>query len=178
MKFYRCRICGEVYMGTARPSNCPHCGAKSKYLVDAAEWTDENVGVELTGLSRSNLEKALQLEVNNAPFYRDAASKAKTGELQAIFKALGKIEAEHASAIRKLIGGEFPHPSVDAEKATDDDVENLRLAHSREKFAATFYALSAAHAVEPRVKVVFHALSEIESDHINLEEDVMDRVNE
>jgi len=27
MKMYRCRICGETYLGAEAPSHCPFCGA-------------------------------------------------------------------------------------------------------------------------------------------------------
>ena len=170
MKFYRCQVCGEVYMGKAAPSNCPHCGALKKYLIPADEWTDENETLaEISDVSRENLEKALQLEVNNAPFYREASAKADTVKLQGILKCLAKIEAEHASVIRKILRCEFPQPQPGREKATDDPRENLRLAHSREVFAAGFYERAAGQAVEPRIKKVFTALSEIETDHINVE---------
>ena len=44
-----------------KPSNCPFCGAKDKYLVDAAEWADENLSIDmLSEISKTNLEKALQ----------------------------------------------------------------------------------------------------------------------
>lgn len=170
MKFFRCQICGEVYMGSGRPSNCPHCGALRKYLVPAAEWSDENLTITgLSDVSRQNLEKALQLEVNNAPFYRDASANAKTVEMQSVFKCLGKIEAEHASLVRKILGCEFPKPEPGREKASGDDTENLRLAHEREVFAAGFYLRASENAPEPRVKKVFKALSEIEGDHIDVE---------
>ncbi len=170
MNFYRCRICGDVYMGTARPTNCPHCGAPKKYLVGAKDWKDENETIaELSDISRENLQKALQLEVNNAPFYRDAQANADDIELQGIFKCLAKIEAEHISVIKKILKCEPPAPEHGREKATNNTLENLRLAHSREVFAASFYARAAEQAVEPRVKQVFTALSEIETDHIEVE---------
>jgi len=170
MNFYRCQICGEVYMGKTKPSNCPHCGAKGSYMVDVKDWTDENETItELTDLSRENLMKALQLEVNNAPFYRDGSAKAKTMEIQGIFKGLSKIEAEHASLIRKILKCEMPKPEPGREQAGDSDIENLRLAHAREVFATEFYKLAAVRASEPRVKKIFAALSEIENDHIQIE---------
>jgi len=174
MKFFRCQICGEVYMGPSRPGNCPYCGSKSKYLVPAAEWVDENNSISsLTDVSRGNLEKALQLEVNNAPFYRDASSKAKGMGLQGIFKGLAKIEGEHASVLRKILKCDFPAPEPHREKAEDDYMVNLKTAHERERIATDFYKMSAERAVEPRVKKVFTALSEIESDHIMLEEELL-----
>lgn len=170
MKFFRCQICGEVYMGKSKPSNCPSCGALNKYIVPADEWTDENLTITaLSDISRENLVKALQLEVNNAPFYRESSEKADTALLQGVLKCLAKIEAEHASVIRKILKCEFPPPEPGREKASDDPRENLRLAHSREVFASDFYRRAAGQAVEPRVRKVFAALSEIETDHVTVE---------
>lgn len=174
MKFFRCQICGDVFIGTEKPSNCPYCGSKDRYLVPAAEWTDENLTItELSAVSRRNLEKALQLEVDNAPFYRDASARAKTMHLQGAFKGLAKVEAEHASVVRKILKCEPPLPGPDAERAVDDDMGNLRLAHEREVEASRFYAASALEAVEPRVKKVFIALSQIEADHIMVEKELL-----
>jgi len=33
---YRCRVCGEVYIGEAKPKSCPFCGAHEAYFVLAA----------------------------------------------------------------------------------------------------------------------------------------------
>jgi len=174
MNFYRCLICGDVYMGKEKPSNCPFCGAKDKYIVDAAVWVDENLGINvLSEISKTNLERALQLEVNNAPFYRDAMSRTKDTVLQGVFKYLSKIEAEHASTVKKVLKCEMPQPEKGKEAATDDDTQNLKTAHAREEAAAAFYRKAAGEAEEPRVKKIFMALSEIESDHIALEEKLL-----
>jgi len=176
MKFYRCLICGDPYMGKEKPSNCPFCGASDEYLVDAADWIDENESLgELSDISRKNLEKALQLEVNNAPFYRDAMARTQNMELQGIFKTLAKIEAEHASTIKKILKEELPQPEEGKEVATDDDRENITAAHEREVAATAFYRQSAVEAVEERVIKVFTALSSIESDHIDLEQALLDK---
>jgi rubrerythrin len=170
MSFFRCQICGDVYMGTGKPSNCPFCGAPERFLVPAGEWVDENETLsDLSGGSRRNLEKALQLEVNNAPFYRDAMSKTGSMELAGIFKCLAKIEAEHASTVRKMLKVELPEPEQGQEVATDDDRQNVSTAHEREIAATAFYRQAAGEAVEDRVRKVFTALAEVESDHIDLE---------
>lgn len=176
MKFYRCLICGDPYMGKEKPSNCPFCGASEEYLVDAADWIDENENLgELSDISRKNLVEALQLEINNAPFYRDAMGRTKNIELQCIFKNLAKIEAEHASTIKKILKVVPPQPEEGKESATDSDHENIVAAHEREVAAAAFYAQSAFDAVEERIKRVFTALASIESDHIDLEQALLDR---
>lgn len=175
MRFYRCLICGDPYMGKDKPSNCPFCGAPDEYLVEAADWIDENESLdEISDVSRKNLEEALQLEVNNAPFYRDAMTRTRNVELQGIFKYLSKIEAEHASTIRKILNVELPQSDAGKEVATDDDRENITLAHEREIAATAFYHKSAGEAVEARVIKVFTALASIESDHIDLEQALLD----
>jgi len=175
LKYYRCRICGDVYMGTAAPTNCPYCGAPGEYLVEARDWTDENLTItELSEVSRANLEKAIQLEVNNTLFYRDASANADTIELQGIFKCLAKVEKEHISVIKKILNADPPPPADDRELAVEDDTTNLRVAKSLEEHATSFYARSADEAVEPRVKTVFKALSEIEAEHIREEGRLLD----
>lgn len=176
MRFYRCRICGDPYMGSEAPSHCPFCGAQKEYMVTAADWTDENESIsELTDISRANLEKALQLEVNNKAFYADASAKADLVELQGIFKNLSKIEGEHASVIKKILKVEPPAPEEEKKTASDNLHENLEAAREREKFASSFYAQSAGEATEERVKLVFGVLSQIEADHIQLETDLLNR---
>jgi rubrerythrin len=176
MKFYRCLICGDPYMGKEKPSNCPFCGGSEEYLVEAADWIDENESLgEISDISRKNLEAALQLEVNNAPFYRDAMGRTKNIELQCIFKNLAKIEAEHASTIKKILKVELPQVETGKDVATDDDHENIIVAHEREITAAAFYAQSASEAVEERIIKVFAALASIETDHINLEQVLLDK---
>jgi rubrerythrin len=176
MKFYRCLICGDPYMGSEKPSHCPFCGAREEHLVSAAEWVDENESIsELTGTSRANLEQAMQLEVNNKAFYADASARADLIELQGIFKNLSKIEGEHASTIKKILKVEPPEPEQAKKTASDSIHENLEAARKRETFASSFYAQSAGEATEERVKKVFSTLSEIESDHIQLESALLER---
>ena len=172
MKFYRCLICGEVYMGTEMPTNCPFCGAlASKYLVEAKDWVDENEGLgNISDISRRNLEISLQLEVNNAPFYKNASLKSENIELQGVFKCLAKIEAEHASTIQKVLKTEPPLPEKGKEVALDSDIDNLKAAHRREVTAAALYKKFASEAAEPRINELFTALTEIETDHIRLED--------
>jgi rubrerythrin len=136
----------------------------------AREWWEPEVG-QLSQRSRQNLEKALGLEVNNTQFYRCSAELAGDMEARAMLIALSKIEAEHASTISKILG--LPKPSIgdDPSACHPTLAENLTEAHEREESAVAFYGQSAEEAVEPRVKEVFTALVEIESDHITLSGD-------
>lgn len=168
MQVFRCNICGDPYIGTEKPSHCPFCGAHANYLVNASEWHDTN-NIELSEVSKKNLLEALQLEVNNADFYRKGFQAAKDPYFQALFKGLSKIEAEHAATILKLLKVDKPEakqelPILNTEK------EYLDLAHGREVRANAFYKQAAQEAVEDRVREVFTALVEIENDHIKLSE--------
>ncbi|MBS3908705.1 MAG: ferritin [Actinobacteria bacterium] len=174
MEVYKCRICGDPYLGSGVPSHCPFCGAEAKYIVLAREWREPGV-FELSEVSEANLEHALMLENNNSRFYRCSFEVSTDVELTAMFKALSKVEAEHASVIRKLLG-------LPKEGQVEDtrgrchalESENLKEAHEREAKAIVFYAQAAEVAVEPRVKEVFTAFVEIEKTHLELNKKAME----
>jgi len=176
IKVYRCLICGDAYVGYGKPTNCPFCGAHDQYLVEASDWEDRNKGLSLSNVSRKNLEKALELEISNSAFYRCAAQNAQDSVVQAMFKALSKVEAEHASTICKLLGIPKPDISKVQVNCSKSDVENLKESQERETRASTFYARAAEEAVEPRVKEVFSALVEIEKDHLELDHEQLARL--
>ena len=98
LKLFRCRICGDPYLGSEAPSFCPFCGAPQKYMAPAEDYVDRNDVPNLSARSRANLEKALDLEVRNAAFYMCASNCAPDPLDKAMFKALWRTEAEHASA--------------------------------------------------------------------------------
>ncbi len=109
-KLFRCRICGDPYLGSEAPSFCPFCGAPQNYMVPADEYVDRNTVLNMSERSRANLEKALNLEVRNAAFYMCASACAPDLYSQAMFKALWKTESEHASVICKLL--KVPKPEI------------------------------------------------------------------
>lgn len=170
MKLFRCRICGDPYLGAAPPSFCPFCGAPEKYMVPAEDYVDRNDVPNLSQRSRANLEKALQLEVGNASFYMCASNCAPEPISQAMFKALAKAEAEHASLICKILKVKKPEIKPDETACRKDPQANFAESHEREKRAVAFYSQAAGEATEDRVQEVFHALTEIESYHIALSE--------
>lgn len=166
MRLFRCRVCGEGYFGSEKPTNCPFCGAHAENLVLANGWKDEN-DVSLSPGSRKNLEAARLLELRNANFYFEAAKRAKAELVKATFKTLGKIEREHASAITKILKDQSPE-ALGREEVFDGDEQNMEASNEREKAATALYLKFASEASEPRVKFVFEALSRIESDHIHI----------
>jgi rubrerythrin len=177
VRVWRCRICGDPYIGAVPPSHCPFCGAHAEYIILASDWDDPKVG-ELNDRDRGNLETALGIENSNTAFYRCSASKAdEAGDFEgfATFKALSKVENEHASTIRKMLG--MPKPETDpTEECHDAYVDNVKESLEREQRATKFYAESAAVATDPRVKEVFIALSLVETDHIQLDRDKLARL--
>ena len=168
MNVYLCRICGDPYVGNTKPSNCPFCGAPAKFIILAENWVETELP-ELTEVTRKHLEASLKLEVENVQFYRCAMNATEDPLAKAMFKALSRIEGEHASIVCKFL--RIP-------KVTVEDVlevcgfttkeEHLEEALRREQKAVRFYTAAAESATEPPVKEFFEAVTEIEGDHISL----------
>lgn len=168
VKLWRCEICGDPYIGETAPDNCPFCGAHKKYIKEARE-AKVTFDVELTEKDKANAEHALQVEVSNAAFYFCAAGKTNDEEGKLLFKILGKVEAEHASIWRKIL-------KLDTKPTGDDQChvenkENLQESHERETRAIEFYSKAAADSDHPRLKQIFQALVEVETDHLRLSEE-------
>ena len=168
VKLYRCIICGDAYIGATPPSNCPFCGAHMNYIMEAKQAV-VSFDVLLSNQDKANAERALKVEVSNSVFYFCAADKTNDTEGKILFKALGKIEAEHAAIWRKILKlGAVPPGS---ETCHVENVENLKESHERETRAIAFYSKSAAESDNPRIKQLFEALVEIETDHLHLSEE-------
>lgn len=168
VKLWRCEICGDSYIGEEPPTNCPFCGAHRKYIKKAKE-ARVNFDVELNEKDKANAEHALQVEVSNAAFYFCAAEKTDNEEGKILFKALGKVEAEHASVWRKIL--KLENISKGNDTCHTSNKENLEESHSRETRAIEFYRKAASESENERVKQIFEALIEIETDHLQLSEE-------
>lgn len=167
MKVYRCRICGEVYIGEEKPRSCPFCGAHNNYFVLAKEWKLIQ-SESLSDISKDNLRKALELEIDNTNFYKAVSERSKDVYVSSMFKGLSKVEREHASTICKHLKIEKPDLKVGLDKAVDSDRANIEEANRREKRAVKFYTEARNQAPEEEIKEFFKALMEVESDHIIL----------
>lgn len=168
VKLWRCEICGDPYIGESAPDNCPFCGAYKKYIKEA-KGLKVNFDVELNEKDKANAEHALRVEISNAAFYFCAAEKTDDVEGKLLFKALGKVEAEHASVWRKIL-------KLDSIPKGDDQChvnnrENLEDSHARETRAIEFYKKAAEESENARVKQIFEALVEVETDHLKLSEE-------
>jgi rubrerythrin len=170
VKVYVCKICGEAYIGEEAPSRCPFCGAFKKYFVESTEYDDTgDWDVELNKKDKANAENALEVEISNTIFYKCASKKVPEIDGQKIFKILAKVENEHASVWKKILKlDEVKFPKYD--KCATEYRPNLEESHSREDRAIKFYSQAATEAENPRVKEIFQAFVEVETDHLHLSE--------
>lgn len=122
----------------------------------------------LSEISKENLGKALELEIDNTNFYKAVSERSKDVYVSSMFKGLSKVEREHASVICKHLKIEKPDSKAGLDKAVDSDRENIEEANRREKRAVKFYTEARNQATEEEIKEFFKALMEIESDHIIL----------
>ncbi|MCX5781283.1 MAG: ferritin [Elusimicrobia bacterium] len=168
VKLWRCEICGDPYIGDEAPSNCPFCGAKRQYLIEAKD-SKANFDVSLNEKDRANAERALEVEVSNSAFYFCAAARTDDAEGKLLFKALGKVESEHASIWKKILKlDKIPNGN---DKCYVGNKENLNESHSRETKAINFYSQAAKESKDARIKQIFEALVEVETDHLHLSEE-------
>ena len=168
VKLWRCEICGDPYIGEEPPANCPFCGAHRKYIKEVKK-AKVNFNVELNEKDKANAEHALQVEVSNAAFYFCAAKSTDDEEGKLLFKALGKVEAEHAAIWRKILKLDKVPEANDSCHVSNK--ENLEDSHARETRAIGFYRKAGEESSNQRMKQIFEALVEIETDHLRLSEE-------
>ncbi len=168
VKLWRCEICGDPYIGDEAPANCPFCGAKKKCIKEFNK-AKVNFDVKLNEKDKANAEYALKAEVSNTTFYFCAAEKVKEVEGKNLFKALGKVEAEHASVWKKILKLDSIPKGDD--KCSVDYKEDLEDSHARETRAIEFYKKAAKESKNERVKQIFEAFVEVETDHLKLSEE-------
>lgn len=169
MRMYRCRICGETYLGSEVPSHCPFCGAHRELIVDTADYPEDVNAVQLTEVERNDVETAIELERSNTRFYLAMAQRRDNLKLANAFKRLAAVEAEHCSLFCKLAGQPKPadlrEPGDELGSWEADIDESAR----RERRASDLYAEFATRATSERLVEVWSAVSAIEADHIELD---------
>lgn len=169
MKLYRCRICGETYLGYEAPTNCPFCGAHVEWMSPPEQYDPAVNDLELTEVERADLETSIQVETSNTRFYLAMAARPDNGLLSSAYKRLAKVEAEHCSLFCKLAKVAKPadllEPGVELGAWMTDIEDSLR----REMRATELYTQFAARATNPRLLEVWSAVSSVEADHIELD---------
>lgn len=174
MKVFRCLICGDPYLGKNKPSNCPFCGAHQNLIVLAHEYNEKKDAS--TDRSKANLEQALEIEISNTQFYRAAMQVGDDDPTRQMFRALAKVEAEHASTICKWLKIDKPAELDETGTANDTALANVEESRKREERASGFYQKAASEAMEKGVAWFFRALAEVERDHLELDKQALARL--
>ncbi len=174
---YRCIVCGYSYLEEESHANCPFCGAAKSFVVPAGNAAFEMGAGALSEKSLENAQKAIALEVDNAEFYFAASGKGETAFAKELFHTLAFVEAEHAKLLCKAVNAGKPEISMQkSEKAFSSFKENLEEARRREQSAMQSYSEFLNDASEPRVKLIFKALIEVEHSHLALEESELQKL--
>lgn len=167
MKTYICQICGDAYIGSEKPSDCPFCGAHANFIKEGREADPIVSKFETIGeVSRNNLQATYDLEVKAAAIYICMANSAQSYEIKAMYKRLAKVETEHAVIVSKLCG--IAAPVIEVEACSLDDVENFKRTIELEEHATDLYKKFTKEAEEKNIKIFFTALAQVEADHIAL----------
>lgn len=169
VRVFRCKVCRDPYIGENPPSRCPSCGASATYFVPAEIWNKAEYEIEISEISKNNLEVALMLELSNTAFYFCAMNAALANGDEygyAKFKALKKVENEHAASIVKFL--QIKEPQLREIFCSKDYKTNTKEGWDRENRAIKEYAKFAKEAPEPQLRQFFNALVEIETDHLDL----------
>jgi len=170
MDLYRCRICGDTYLGAEAPTHCPFCGAHRVLIVASREFPIDINDVDLTEMEREDLEASVETERSNTRFYLAVAAQGGNGHLRSYFKRLAKVEAEHCSVFCKLLGTPKPDDLMTPSESTGSWASDIEDSLRREDRAVALYRSFAQRATTPRVQEVFEAIMMVELDHIALDE--------
>lgn len=167
MKTFICEICGDAYIGEEKPTSCPFCGARHGFIKEGKDAKPVvEVKADLSELTVKNLKETLELEIRANAIYVCMAGKADSYEVMKMYKRLAKVEMEHAIICTKIL--QIPMPEIKSENCSDEVVENFKKTIELEEHAAGLYAKFAKEAIETHVKIMFTALNQVESDHIEL----------
>jgi len=167
MKTFICEICGDAYLGSEKPKNCPFCGARVAFIKEGKDAQPVvNIKQQLSEQTIVNLNETLKLEMGANAIYTCMAGKAATYEISKMYKRLAKIELEHAVICTKLLGIEMP--PAGSELCGDTDSENFQKTIELEDHASELYTEFAKNSEEAHIKILFTALNQAEQDHIEL----------
>ncbi len=174
-KVWRCKICSEPYIGYTPPENCPFCGAHMEWIIPAEQWKYAD-DIQLSEKSRKNVEEALKIEISNAKFYLCVSKASKDPFVQGMFKALFKVEKEHAELHARVLKVQKPDIDLDQNMCTAIDKNSVKESLQRETDAVAHYGKFLGETKEPRLREIFKALVDIEGDHIQLDRDALKRL--
>lgn len=164
---YICEICGDAYIGTEKPTDCPFCGAKNNFIKLAAEAKPiVNIKSEISELSKKNLLETLALETRATAIYTCMAGKCQEYKFNKMYKRLAKVELEHAIIVTKLLG--IAMPEINQEICADELKTNFNKTVELEDHASELYKKFTTEASEDHIRKFFGALMQVEKGHIEL----------
>jgi rubrerythrin len=170
MKMYRCRICGETYLGYGAPANCPFCGAHVEFMIAPEAYPVGVNDIMITETERADLESSIELERANTRFYLGMAERKDNDTLRSAYKRLAKVEAEHCSVFCKLAKVGKPADLMTPGETTGSWETDIEESRAREGRATALYAGFAARATDSRLREIWEAVSAVEADHIVLDD--------
>jgi rubrerythrin len=167
MDLYICEICGDAYIGTEKPSDCPFCGAKNNFIKPADDAQPIiSIKAELSEVSKKNLMETLDLETRASAIYTCMAGASKEYKIQKMYKRLAKVELEHAIIVTKLMS--IPMPEINPETCSDEEIDNFKKTVELEDHASELYKKFVGVSAEEHIRKFFGALMQVEQGHIEL----------
>jgi len=167
MNLYICEICGDAYIGSGKPSDCPFCGAKEGFIKLGAEAQPiAEIKTEISELSKKNLIETLALETRANAIYLCMAGEAKDYQIMKMYKRLAKVELEHAIIATKLLN--ISMPEIKPENCSSEDLENFKKTIELEDHAVEIYKKFTAESSEAHIRKFFGAIMQAEMGHIEL----------
>ncbi len=146
LRIYRCRICGEVYLGYEAPENCPFCGAHVEFLEAPEKYPAGINDLQLTETERVDLEASIELETSNCRFYLGMAQRKDNDTLRATYKRLAKVEAEHCALFCDLLKVDEPAGLMTPGETTGSWASDIEESLRRENRASELYKTFAGRA--------------------------------
>jgi rubrerythrin len=130
--------------------------------------------LQISDKDKTFAQKALEVEVSNSTFYFCAAEKSDRLTERVLFRALAEVEKEHAIIWQKVLNLErLPAGEETCEIAS---VHNLKESHRREDMAIGFYREAAENSENSVIKMIFTALIEIETDHLDISQERIEKM--
>ena len=168
---FKCEICRQVYILRERPSNCPFCGSFEEHVKPVEDVPDLEE-YELTEISIKNILEAIRKEYKVYNLYICTKEKSESNNIKNKFNVIEIHEKWHYILLMDEINIEEENAYLIEDdmkvKCTNSDEENKRTAMIAEADIIVNYKKYLEEATEPRVKMVFAALLEVEQMHLDL----------
>ncbi len=162
LQLFVCQICGEPHLASEVLTDCQFCGAPKNYL--KTEDLSPVWGQDLNEQETQDVQATLDLEVNATAFYLDVAkSNEKYKQHERLFKALARVEKEHAEVAAKILGVDLPE--FVGEKSRGSKKADFERTKELETHATALYEEMTNRSTNEKLKNFFNALAHAERGH-------------